>query len=74
MFYGTDQKRTDLSELPDTSSRREGTTSSVLTKSECARVDEIIALVLKRLIRDRNTSRKIDKDPHICIPDLDGLC
>lgn len=50
-FYGTDQKRTDLSEPPDTSSRREGTTRSVLTKSECARVDEITALVLKRLIR-----------------------
>ena len=49
----TDQKRTDLSELPDTSSPRDGTTRSVLTKSECATVDEITALVLEE------TSQKI---------------
>lgn len=46
-FHGTDQKHTDLSELPDTSSLREGTTRSVLTKSVWARVDEITSLVLK---------------------------
>jgi hypothetical protein len=71
----TDQKRTDLSELPDTSSPRDGTTRSVLTKSSCASVDETIALVLK------GTSQKFSLDQqqargcaaHIRVPNFDGL-
>jgi hypothetical protein len=71
----TDQKRTDLSELLDTSSPRDGTTRSVLTKSSCASVDEIIALVLEE------TSQKLSLDQqqarggtaHIRVPNLDGL-
>jgi hypothetical protein len=51
-FKSTNQKRTDLSELPDTSRLRDGTTRSVLTKSECARVDEITSLVLREFVRD----------------------
>lgn len=71
----TDQKRTDLSELPDTSSPRDGTMRSVLTKSSCATVDEITALVLEE------NSQKLSLDQqkarggvaHIRVPNLDGL-
>jgi hypothetical protein len=70
----TDQKRTDLSELLDTSSPRDGTTRSVLTKSSCASVDEIIALVLEesqKLSLDQQQAR--GGTAHIRVPNLDGL-
>ena len=69
----TDQNRTDLSELPETSSRRDGTMRSVLTKSVCARVDEITALDLKRTsVRDWGQSTRY-MGAHVRIPHLDSL-
>ena len=71
----TDQKRTDLSELPDTSSPRDGTMRSVLTKSSCATVDEITALVLEensqKLSLDQQKAR--GGAAHIRVPNLDSL-
>ena len=77
----TDQKRTDLSELPDTSSPRDGTMRSVLTKSSCATVDEITTLVLEEASQKLSIGQQqalIETEKrvgaaYIRVPNLDGL-
>ena len=47
-----------------------------MTKSECAIVEEITVLVLKRTgeVSELVPQDKYIADAHIRIPDLDGLC